>query len=200
MIGIVSDVALCVLLTQTLLCSLTNPKLYTGAHKNRFSEDGQGKGLEGRDRPKGDVIESFRKKGASPAKKALTPSKYESSPIFDRLTTTTTKSRKLIFVFWLAHAHRVATGALKQDNGGDSTDTSSSATPNSGAQTPVSKQKSVAKKAAPESKPAESAAPAVAEPTAAPVEQPTTSVEVVPASVTSSDATSGEATTVEVPS
>jgi hypothetical protein len=72
---------------------LTDVKTFTGSHKERFTPDGKGKGLDGRDRPTTDPL-NLRTK-AKPAAAAASPSssasttdspKRDGPSIFDRLT------------------------------------------------------------------------------------------------------------------
>jgi hypothetical protein len=72
---------------------LTDVKTFTGSHKERFTPDGKGKGLDGRDRPTIDPL-NLRTKAKTTAAAAAaaspsaseSPSKREGPSIFDRLT------------------------------------------------------------------------------------------------------------------
>jgi len=68
-----------------IVSRLTDPKLYTGSHKNRFDENGRGKGIDGRaDRVELDgYVDGFKKKKDSTSK---TTTSKKSPAIFDKLT------------------------------------------------------------------------------------------------------------------
>jgi len=70
---------------SSVVSRLTDPKKYTGSHKNRFDEDGKGKGIDGRsDRVEADgYVDGFKKAN----KTKDSSSKEDKQPaIFDRLT------------------------------------------------------------------------------------------------------------------
>ena len=60
-----------------------------GSHKERFTPDGKGKGLAGRDRPKSDLYETFREdvhkpsvaKRKSSSASSHKPAQYEAAPV-----------------------------------------------------------------------------------------------------------------------
>jgi pyruvate/2-oxoglutarate dehydrogenase complex dihydrolipoamide acyltransferase (E2) component len=76
---------------------LTDVKTFTGSHKERFTPDGKGKGIEGRDRPVadplGDRLRSPAGKASTLLRKVATPESDKPS-IFDRLTNQPTSASK----------------------------------------------------------------------------------------------------------